>query len=136
MLQSLSLRASYNVSSRFSDRKFAPIIPLIAVFWRILFTLPNRNGFTQALSGCNSFIPFWLARLSGLARENTENIISRMCKYAKVYFAGVAQWLELHVANVNVVGSNPITRSFSIVADKPDVLSPKATATGPTTLFA
>ena len=26
--------------------------------------------------------------------------------------AGVAQWLERHVANVNVVGSNPITRSF------------------------
>ena len=24
--------------------------------------------------------------------------------------AGVAQWLERHVANVNVVGSNPITR--------------------------
>ncbi len=27
--------------------------------------------------------------------------------------AGVAQWLERHVANVNVVGSNPITRSRS-----------------------
>ena len=27
--------------------------------------------------------------------------------------AGVAQWLERHVANVNVVGSNPITRSLS-----------------------
>lgn len=26
--------------------------------------------------------------------------------------AGVAQWLERHVANVNVVGSNPITRSW------------------------
>ena len=26
--------------------------------------------------------------------------------------AGVAQWLERHVANVNVVGSNPITRFF------------------------
>ena len=27
--------------------------------------------------------------------------------------AGVAQWLERHVANVNVVGSNPITRSLN-----------------------
>ena len=27
-------------------------------------------------------------------------------------YAGVAQWLERHVANVNVVGSNPITRSL------------------------
>ena len=28
------------------------------------------------------------------------------------YFAGVAQLVEHHVANVNVVGSNPITRSI------------------------
>ena len=27
------------------------------------------------------------------------------------HFAGVAQWLERHVANVNVEGSNPFTRS-------------------------
>ena len=27
-------------------------------------------------------------------------------------YAGVAQWLEHHVANVNVEGSNPFTRSL------------------------
>ncbi len=36
----------------------------------------------------------------------------RSYNHCSISDAGVAQWLERHVANVNVVGSNPITRSL------------------------
>ena len=36
-----------------------------------------------------------------------------------VSFAGVAQLVEHHVANVVVVGSNPITRFISLFASAP-----------------
>jgi len=29
-----------------------------------------------------------------------------------IHYAGVTQWLECHVANVDVVGSSPTTRSI------------------------
>ena len=39
-------------------------------------------------------------------------LIVRFSKFGRGFHAGVAQWLEHHVANVNVEGSNPFTRSL------------------------
>ena len=44
------------------------------------------------------------------------------CSYDRVVLAGVAQLVEHHVANVNVVGSSPITRStiLQLYIEQPD----------------
>ena len=61
---------------------------------------------------------FWNNLSIGLEKEDGEPIISRFSAgaIAKIScrrcFAGVAQLVEHDVANVVVVGSNPITRSL------------------------
>jgi hypothetical protein len=56
-------------------------------------------------STCSTYFPTYNPSLQNSEPLRFRNQLERIN-------AGVAQWLEHHVANVNVEGSNPFTRSL------------------------